>query len=288
MTHGLITLRADTLLTVDTDQQISGNKEFTGSLQAVTKDASDSSKNVATTEYVTTAISNIDALPDQTNKSGNVLTTNGTVASWVDLNLDSKQNALTETQVAAVDSGITTDRVSKYDNYESEKANKADTLAGYGITDAFTKDEIASKISSVYKYKGSVETVDDLPTENLTEGDVYNVKSTGDNYAWVAPVGDVAGFWDKLAGDIDLSAYATLKDPEFTGTPKATTADVGDNTTRIATTAFVKTAIDNVDAIPDQTGNNGKLLTTDGTTATWTDAVKITLRNWEQNDVFRN
>lgn len=280
MTHGLITLNSNTLLTIDTAQTITGNKEFTGSLQAQTKELSDNSKNVATTEYVTTAISNIDALPDQTNQSGNVLTTNGTTASWVDLNLDSKQNTLNETQIIAINSGISSDKVTKYDNYDSEKANKASTLAGYGITDAFTKDEISSKISSVYRYKGSVETKADLPSENLTEGDVYNVKDTGDNYAWVAPVGEFAGFWDKLAGDIDLSSYATLNNPEFTGEPKAPTVLEGDNSTKIATTAFVKNAIDRVDAIPNQTGNSGKLLTTDGSVATWTDAVKITLRNW--------
>ena len=280
MTHGLITLNSNTLLTIDTAQTITGDKEFTGSLQAPTKELSDNSKNVATTEYVTTAISNIDALPDQTNQSGNVLTTDGTSASWVDLNLDSKQNVLNEMQIIAVNSGISADKVTKYDNYDSEKANKANTLAGYGITDAFTKDEISSKISSVYRYKGSVETKTDLPSENLTEGDVYNVKDTGDNYAWVAPVGELAGFWDKLAGDIDLSSYATLNNPEFTGEPKAPTVLEGDNSTKIATTAFVKNAIDKVDAIPSQTGNSGKLLTTDGSVATWTDAVKITLRNW--------
>ena len=280
MTHGLITLNSNTLLTIDTAQTITGDKEFTGSLQAQTKELSDNSKNVATTEYVTTAISNIDALPDQTNQSGNVLTTDGTSASWVDLNLDSKQNVLNEMQIIAVNSDISADKVTKYDNYDSEKANKANTLAGYGITDAFTKDEISSKISSVYRYKGSVETKTDLPSENLTEGDVYNVKDTGDNYAWVAPVGELAGFWDKLAGDIDLSSYATLNNPEFTGEPKAPTALEGDNSTKIATTAFVKNAIDKVDAIPSQTGNSGKLLTTDGSVATWTDAVKITLRNW--------
>ena len=280
MTHGLITLNSNTLLTIDTAQTITGDKEFTGSLQAQTKELSDNSKNVATTEYVTTAISNIDALPDQTNQSGNVLTTDGTSASWVDLNLDSKQNVLNEMQIIAVNSGISADKVTKYDNYDSEKANKANTLAGYGITDAFTKDEISSKISSVYRYKGSVETKTDLPSENLTEGDVYNVKDTGDNYAWVAPVGELAGFWDKLAGDIDLSSYATLNNPEFTGEPKAPTVLEGDNSTKIATTAFVKNAIDKVDAIPSQTGNSGKLLTTDGSVATWTDAVKITLRNW--------
>ena len=36
------------------------------------------------------------------------------------------------------------------------KADKATTLGGYGITDAYTKDEINAKISAVYKPAGSV------------------------------------------------------------------------------------------------------------------------------------
>lgn len=42
-----------------------------------------------------------------------------------------------------------------------------------------------------------------------------------------------------------LDAKAPLASPTFTGTPKAPTAAAGTNNTRIATTAFVKTAIDN-------------------------------------------
>lgn len=42
-----------------------------------------------------------------------------------------------------------------------------------------------------------------------------------------------------------LGNKANLASPTFTGTPKSTTATAGDNSTRIATTAFVKTAIDN-------------------------------------------
>lgn len=42
-----------------------------------------------------------------------------------------------------------------------------------------------------------------------------------------------------------LGAKAPLATPTFTGTPKAPTAAAGTNTTQIATTAFVKTAIDN-------------------------------------------
>jgi hypothetical protein len=94
----------------------------------------------------------------------------------------------------------------------ANKAEKATTLAGYGIADAYTKDEVDAKVASVYRFKGSVETFDALPTEGLVEGDVYNVKATGENYAWVAASGDVEGHWDDLGGDIDLTPYATKEE----------------------------------------------------------------------------
>ena len=42
----------------------------------------------------------------------------------------------------------------------------------------------------------------------------------------------------------DLTAYATLASPTFTGTPTAPTATTGTNTTQLATTAFVQSQID--------------------------------------------
>lgn len=65
----------------------------------------------------------------------------------------------------------------------NNKANKATTLAGYGITDSYTKSEIDGKVSSIYKYKGSVTNKEALPIENLTVGDVYNLEDTGMNVA---------------------------------------------------------------------------------------------------------
>ena len=61
--------------------------------------------------------------------------------------------------------------------------------------------------------------------------------------------------------------------PTFTGTPEAPTAAPGTNTTQIATTAYVQQAIGTVGSLPSQTGNDGKLLTTNGTVASWTDVV---------------
>ena len=86
------------------------------------------------------------------------------------------------------------------------KADKATTLAGYGIGDAYTKAEVDAKVSSVYKFKGSVATFSDLPSEGQVIGDVYNITETGANYAWTD-----AG-WDKLSETVDLSAYITSED----------------------------------------------------------------------------
>ena len=48
----------------------------------------------------------------------------------------------------------------------------------------------------------------------------------------------------------DLSAYATLASPTFTGVPAAPTAAGGTNTTQIATTAFVTSAVGAIDLSP--------------------------------------
>lgn len=107
----------------------------------------------------------------------------------------------------------------------SGKADKATTLAGYGISDAYTKDEVNSKLSAVYKPGGSV-LFSELPepsAENV--GFVYNLKEAfvtddrflastpvpypiGTDVAVVAVPGDpVTYMFDVLAGFVDLSGY---------------------------------------------------------------------------------
>ena len=96
------------------------------------------------------------------------------------------------------------------------KADKATTIAGYGITDAYTKTEIDAKVSSVYHYKGTVSTYAGLPASGQEIGDVWNIETAdsshgikaGDNVAWTGSE------WDVLAGEIDLSAYATKTELE--------------------------------------------------------------------------
>lgn len=69
-------------------------------------------------------------------------------------------------------------------------------------------------------------------------GNLLYAKSDGKLYAKNA-----AGV-ESLVGPSDLTPYAPLASPTFTGNPTAPTPTAGDNDTSIATTAFVKAAID--------------------------------------------
>lgn len=64
----------------------------------------------------------------------------------------------------------------------------------------FVEDTVAQAVVSVYKYKGSVLTFSNLPS-NLTNAEcgwVYDVQETGDNYAWTGTG------WDKIAGNLNI------------------------------------------------------------------------------------
>lgn len=94
------------------------------------------------------------------------------------------------------------------------KQSPATSLAGYGIQDAYTKDEVDAKMSSALEYKGSKDTYADLPTTGNKKGDVWNIVNAdaahgvnaGDNVAWNGTT------WDVLAGTVDLTAYMLASD----------------------------------------------------------------------------
>ncbi|MCM1497226.1 MAG: hypothetical protein NC124_02050 [Clostridium sp.] len=95
--------------------------------------------------------------------------------------------------------------------FNIELAKKANT------SDVYTKTEVDAKVSSVYKFKGSVANYEALPTTDLVVGDTYNIEDTGANYAWTGM------FWDKLSETIDLSNYVALdNDQTISGTKSFT------------------------------------------------------------------
>lgn len=90
-----------------------------------------------------------------------------------------------------------------------------------------------------------------------------------------------------------LASKAPLESPAFSGTPTAPTASIGTNTTQIATTAFVNSAVSAGGALPSQTGNAGRFLRTDGSTAAWssdiiTDANRTAIKTVLGNNMALN
>ena len=110
------------------------------------------------------------------------------------------------------------------------KAGAATTLAGYGITDAYTKAEIDGKMTSAYKAAGSI-TAAQLTSALLVaanEGKVYNVSDDLTTTAdFVEGAGHTHGTGanvaviDVIAGFVDLSGYAQNADVAV-----ATAADI--------------------------------------------------------------
>lgn len=103
-----------------------------------------------------------------------------------------------------VDAG-NAEQVEVVDNLTSDDTNKAlSAKQGKVLMGEITG--VKRKISSIYKYKGSVTNYSDLP-QNAEAGDVYNMSyaheghPAGTNWAWTGME------WDALAGSVDLSNY---------------------------------------------------------------------------------
>lgn len=114
----------------------------------------------------------------------------------------------------------------------SGKADKATTLSGYGITDAYTKAQVDGLVGSVYKPAGSVSTVSGLGSlTSANEGKVYNFSAaftttsdfveganhdypSGTNVVIVntASSGTAVYKYDVLSGLVDTSSFIAASD----------------------------------------------------------------------------
>lgn len=75
--------------------------------------------------------------------------------------------------------------------YERTPEDKLLWKTGDGVTHWNDLPYPSILVDRIYRYRGSVATVEDLPTD-AAEGDVYNITSTGANYAWTGTQ------WDNL------------------------------------------------------------------------------------------
>ena len=137
-----------------------------------------------------------------TNKGINIVIPDGTLADLDEVGTEQLSSAL-----AALING---------------KADKATTLGGYGITDAYTKTQtdnaIKQAVTGVYKVKGSTAFAN-LPTQNMAAGDVYNITDaftatdafvageSGKQYPAGTNVVYTDSGWDVMAGTYDFSDF---------------------------------------------------------------------------------
>lgn len=154
--------------------------------------ASDENRPVGDSELWATIVDNADIdkinahLNDATNK------------------LDIKSNIIID--------GINTLTDEKIQDIDNAKNNTLSDIAdAKGDLEKFLNDEkegIKAQISSVYKFKGSIQTKAELDLlENKAIGDVYDVADDGGmNYAWNGQI------WDALGSKVDLREYATKSD----------------------------------------------------------------------------
>lgn len=131
-------------------------------------------------------------------------------------------------------------------------------------------------IASVYRVKGSVATVDALPTD-AEVGDVYNIEADGSNYVWNGTA------WDHLGGTIDLSIFYNKTEINDMLALKANASDVYTKTEMDGTVAginaevalkansadvYAKTEVYNMSEMDGKLGLKADVVTLEGAVST--------------------
>ena len=128
------------------------------------------------------------------------------------------------------------------------------------VVDAKQLKAVSDRLVNGVHYKGSVDAFADLPSANVEAGDMYNVKAAfvqgGVSYpAGTNVIADMSGetvAWDVLDGDPSGFAKQAVANTftaanDFTaGSIAVPTKEQGDNSTNAASTAYVDTAIGNL------------------------------------------
>ncbi len=97
-------------------------------------------------------------------------------------------------------------KVSEFQNDSGfQTATQVQTAIQNATQDFATEEYVNNKVSTAYKYKGSVANQSALP-DNAEAGAVYNLEDTGMNVAWDGTK------WDNLGMIIDLSGYVKEED----------------------------------------------------------------------------
>ena len=167
----------------------------------------------------------------------------------------------------------------------------APTADGHLANKKYVDDIIALKVASVFKFKGTKPTFEDLPKTGNVEGDVWHIEADHTEYVWATVDGALNPSWEALGGTIDLTGYAlktdlkslTFKSGDATAvysplTEKEFTFTAGNNITlALASTGLTISATDT--KLTNVANSTGKVFTgvSNGTTITTTNVGALVL-----------
>lgn len=165
------------------------------------------------------------------------------------------------------------------------------TADGHLANKKYVDDTIASKVASVFKFKGTKPTFEELPKTGNVEGDVWHVEADHTEYVWATVDGALSPSWEALGGTFNLDNYAlktdlktlTFKSGSATAvysplTAKEFTFTAGNNVTLALTSAGLTISATDT-KLTNVANSTGKVFTgvSNGTTITTTDVGALVL-----------
>ena len=260
LTQGLAG-KADTSVTDALRNDVDGlDGQVSGIEEKIPADAS-SSNQLATKAD----LSNIDALPSQAGNEGKFLTTDGANASWAEINqgavssVNGKTGAvvLNAEDVGAVEKNQGSENAGKFLKVGADGQVIASAESGGGGLAAVAHDATL---------EGDGTDGNPLKLSTATAAEITAAQSTADKADNAA---EVAQQTANLAGQEAAQALSALAG-------KVNIAQGADNAGKVMTVGAdgnLAPADAPAGGLPDQTGNAGKFLMTDGTSASWEEAL---------------
>lgn len=201
------------------------------------------------TSYTKEEVKNmVDAKADSATSLAGYGITDAYTQTQVDALLNTKANASDVTTALAkkADSSTVETLEQSLTTEINKKANAATTLTGYGITDAYTKEEVDGMVAGTFHFKGEAASFETLPTD-AEVGDVYQVGEK--EYAFNGEN------WIELGFNMDLSAYAKSTDVANT---YATKTELSNGLGAKANSAdvYTKTQVDAIESTLEASINN--------------------------------
>lgn len=175
------------------------------------------------------------------------------------------------------------------------KADKATTLAGYGIADAYTKTEADSAIAAAVANASHLkrEIVEVLPTENIDANTIYMIaKETASTNQAYDEFMYINGAWEKIGDtEVDLTNYATKEyadQAEADALAAAKTYADGLDTAMDARVDALELAVGTGGAVEDRINNAIDALDADKTSAAVEEGRGVQVQVVEENGKITN